>query len=65
MSCQPSVDALVVVEMVTGCLGGSRSEGQRVVADRTNRLLQFLAVRVKGGLREEVRMRDFLVGESA
>ena len=53
-----------MVEMVAGCLRGSRSEGQRVVADRTHRLLQFLAVRVKGGLRDQVGMRDFLVGES-
>jgi hypothetical protein len=64
MSCQPSVDALVVVEMVAGCLGGSRSECQRVVADRTHRLLQILAVMVQWGLRDKMRKCDFLVGES-
>ena len=54
-----------MVEMIAGCLFGSHSEGQRVMADRTDWLLHFLAVSIIRVFWNKVRKRDFFVGESA
>jgi hypothetical protein len=51
--------------MIAGCLLGNHSEGQRIMADRTNWLLHFLAVLIIRVFWNKVRKCDFFIGESA